>query len=145
MKREEMHIEFSRSGEKLKIFDRNHELVFSCEARNRTVNPGEDHWGQCPLGNYGIGTPETIDPPERAYGYYFTPLIDTNGLWKFHHRAGIGVHGGGSDLADPFADRQGWEETLGCVRLANIDNKAFIGHVQASQTNQEPITFSVVA
>jgi lipoprotein-anchoring transpeptidase ErfK/SrfK len=36
-------------------------------------------------------------------------------------RAGIGIHGGGSGLPAPFAARQGWAKTHGCVRVQNED------------------------
>jgi hypothetical protein len=31
------------------------------------------------------------------------------------------IHGGGSGLPDPFADRQGWKATMGCTRGQNED------------------------
>jgi hypothetical protein len=91
---------------------------------DHNVTAGSDVYGhlcKCPPGNYGIGVPQHLNPPEIAYGRVFIPLTDIEGAFSAHGREGIGIHGGGSDLPDPFAPRQGWEWTYGCLRLQNAD------------------------
>lgn len=34
------------------------------------------------------------------------------------------IHGGGSSLPDPYAPRQGWRCTYGCLRMQNEDGEA---------------------
>lgn len=46
------------------------------------------------------------------YGTTLIKSTDSRGRW---------VHGGGSGLANPFAERQGWKVTAGCTRAQNID------------------------
>jgi hypothetical protein len=140
-----MHVEVSRSGQKLKIFQDDGSEIFSCETRNATVNSGEGQYGQCPLGDYLLGSPESIQPPEVPFGFAFTPILDINGLWNLHHRAGLGVHGGGSGLPDPFAPQQGWVETEGCWRLQNVDNQAFVTIVRHAQLTKQTVRFTVTA
>ena len=94
------------------------------------VMAGEDVYGyrcKCPPGSgYRLGPPEFLNPAEPPYGIYFTPIFDNpQGTLTAHGRSGLGIHGGGSDLADPFADFQGWEDTFGCIRLQNHDNAIF--------------------
>jgi len=121
------HIIFSGPNQTLKVYDmRSHDLVWSCVARNDTVASGFGHYGACPPGDYQLGAPQPLSPPEVPYGFFYTPLLDVNGLWAAWGRAGIGVHGGGSGLPDPFADQQGWMMTEGCIRLQNDDNAHFI-------------------
>jgi hypothetical protein len=112
------------------------------------VTAGEDLYGahcKCPPGKYLIGTPMACatrdsdgtvtvhNDDDPAYGCWFTPLDDTEPDEAFakHGRAGIGIHGGGSDLPAPFALQQGWEYTLGCLRLQNVDNEQiFVPYVR---------------
>jgi hypothetical protein len=104
-----------------------------------TITAGEDAYGskcKCPPGtNYLVGTPMPCatrnedgtvtrhNDDDQAYGCWFIPLGDSDQhSFELHGRAGIGIHGGGSDLPDPFAlPNQGWEYTFGCLRLQNAD------------------------
>jgi hypothetical protein len=104
------------------------------------IGEGADVYGtycKCPPGvGYTVGVPQACatrlangsvtinNPDDRAYGCWFTPLgDDPAGDMVKHDRSGIGVHGGGSDLPDPFAQYQGWEDTFGCLRLQNFHNE----------------------
>jgi len=49
---------------------------------------------------------------KNAYGTTKIRTTDARARW---------VHGGGSGLKDPFAERQGWKGTMGCTRAQNID------------------------
>jgi hypothetical protein len=90
---------------------------------DQQVKDGEDVYGhlcKCPPGTYIVGRPQHLNPPEPAYGRAFIPLSDgPDQAFAKHGRDGIGIHGGGSDLPDPFAPYQGWEWTYGCLRLQN--------------------------
>lgn len=102
------------------------------------VHTDEDEYGhkcKCPPGtNYIVGRPMPCatrlsngevhqnNSDDPAYGCWFIPLGDSDQhSFEHHYREGIGVHGGGSDLSNPFAWKQGWEWTYGCLRLQNID------------------------
>lgn len=114
------HLVFSPG--KLKVFNSlTHSLLFMCQCRNNAVNAGFGHWGSCPPGTYKLGAPQRLTPPEVPFGSWFIPLLDVHGLWKKDGRDGIGIHGGGSGLRDPFAPRQGWVITEGCFRAQNED------------------------
>jgi hypothetical protein len=141
------HLMFCGPQRELKIYLRNGELaghksglLHLLECHDVGINDGllSDPYGskcKCPPGDYAVGTPmpcATRNPDgsvtqhnadDRAYGCWFIPLADTEPDEAFakHGRAGIGIHGGGSDLQDSFAPHQGWEYTLGCLRLQNQD------------------------
>lgn len=78
--------------------------------------PGFNEAGQprapIPDGRYLAQVDETYAGDEAAYGPAFIH-VDTE--------RGRGIHGGGSDLDDPFAPEQGWEATYGCGRMQNKD------------------------
>lgn len=75
--------------------------------------------GDTPPGVYEVG--EIFDTPgEAAYGWYCIDLIDLEGQESKYRRAGISIHGGGTNLPNPFAPRQGWLATHGCVRVQNF-------------------------
>jgi len=50
----------------------------------------------------------------RAYGTFYIDTGDPRGRV---------VHGGGSGCADPFAPKQGWRPTYGCLRMQNVDGE----------------------
>lgn len=103
------------------------------------------HLCKCPPGKgYAIGAPQYLDPPEPPYGRWFIPVgDDAAGDMAEHGRAGIGIHGGGSDLADPFAPRQGWEWTFGCLRMQNADVAELADSVQYVQARGGAVTLDV--
>ena len=51
----------------------------------------------------------------KAYGTTKIRTTDARARW---------VHGGGSGLKDPLAERQGWKGTMGCTRAQNIELEA---------------------
>lgn len=155
----DLHCIFNGQSRKLKVFlvtTAGAELrhVFECHdvgVNDQYITAGEDVYGsrcKCPPGTmYTLGSPQacatgTFDAPhinnddDRAYGFWFTPINDDPaGDMAKHGRGGIGIHGGGSDLANSFAARQGWEYTLGCLRLQNEDNATFVNSVQYVQAH----------
>lgn len=142
------HIVFSGPNRTMKLFYKdsrgaqNAELRHTLVAHDVGVADGtlSDAFGsrcKCPPGTYKADFPlvcatrlsnggiQVNHDDDRAYGCFFTPLEDLtpDGPFAQHGRSGIGIHGGGSDLPDPFAMSQGWEWTYGCIRLQNIDNE----------------------
>lgn len=109
----ELHLVWSRRMERGKLFSREGQLVWAAEMRNRCVHDDYGRWGRCPPGDYPLGVPHPHDDP--AFGKWFIPVEGVVG------RVGIGIHGGGSGLPDPFAAEQGWVITHGCFRLQNMD------------------------
>ena len=89
---------------------------FECRA---DIFPGVNGEGQeresLPNGNY-IVSAEVPGGRDNgpAYGTFY---IET------HDGRERDIHGGGSDLEDPFAPRQGWEPTYGCLRMQNEDGE----------------------
>lgn len=111
--------------------------------------PNGDAYGhlcKCPPGvGYRIAAPMHLDPPERAYGSWFIPIEDdAAGDMEEHEREGIGIHGGGSDLEDPFAPRQGWEWTFGCLRMQNADLAQLVDSIQYVQSHGGAVLLDVV-
>ena len=77
-------------------------------------NGGQDHHETLPDGRY-VCTAE--EPPAENNAQYGTFYITTG------DPRGRDIHGGGSDLPDPLAPRQGWEKTYGCCRMQNEDGE----------------------
>ena len=79
-----------------------------------------------PGGYYKLGVPQECGPASEdgvAYGWWFTPIEDNaEGTLAKFGRSGLGIHGGGTGLSQPFSQHQGWEATYGCMRMQNIDN-----------------------
>ena len=71
-----------------------------------------------PDGNYTVSAEEpgqsAADANGPAYGTFYIRTGDARGR---------DIHGGGSGLPDPFAPRQGWVPTHGCLRMQNIDGE----------------------
>src|SRR6266851_1232877 len=118
----DLHMELDRATRRLKMFDTHHRIIFDCEARNRTVANGQYyHNGNCPPGEFLLGPPRACGT--IPFGPWFIVILDYGGYQTMAHynRSGIGIHGGGSGLALPFAPCQGWQITHGCWRLQNED------------------------
>lgn len=67
-----------------------------------------------PIGTYTCNAEEPPAENNEAYGTFYISTGDSRGR---------DIHGGGSDLPDPFADYQGWEPTYGCLRMQNKDGQ----------------------
>lgn len=122
MKANDLHAIFDDTTNRLKLFDATGRLVFACEARNDAVaGPGFGHNGDCPRGEFVLAPPRPKGTP--AFGAWIVPILDpeAGGPMDRYGRAGIGIHGGGSGLPAPFAARQGWVKTHGCIRVQNED------------------------
>lgn len=84
-----------------------------------------DVWGgDTPPGLYRITHKERIpatDADGAAFGLLYFWMEEQEGQESSRGRAGIGWHGGGSRLLDPWAPLQGWQVTHGCLRSQNQD------------------------
>jgi hypothetical protein len=132
----DLHFTFVRGANRLKGFDASGALLLNVECRNRTVRDGTySHWGNCPPGTFLLGDPATRHTP--AFGKWFVPLLDWQECRAMaaYRRSGIGIHGGGSGLVDPFALNQSppWVVTHGCLRLRNSDLDEVVHYIHRSQ------------
>lgn len=101
------------------IFEHGDGTATPFECRDDFV-PGQNEEGQeresLPNGSYIVSAEEpgsTSNGP--AYGTFYIETGDPRER---------DIHGGGSGLADPFAPRQGWVPTYGCLRMQNEDGEA---------------------
>jgi L,D-transpeptidase catalytic domain len=121
------HFVINVPSKMLKAYNTDGAMIFSCQARNDTVAGATYyHFGMCPPGEYTLDAPMPLEPPEVPFGAFFIPVNDVHSLWIRYDRSGIGIHGGGSGLADSFAPQQGWQITEGCFRLQNEDLAALV-------------------
>ncbi len=71
-----------------------------------------------PDGDYTVSAEEpgqsAAEANGPAYGTFYIKTGDPRGR---------DIHGGGSGLNDPFAPRQGWVPTYGCLRMQNVDGE----------------------
>jgi hypothetical protein len=144
----DLHLDFEAGAGRLAVWNASHQPVMHCEARNRTTNDGQfGHWGNIPSGLYLLGTP--VAKNTAPFGPFFIPVLDcgTVHVLAEHGRAGIGIHGGGSGLPDPLADRQSppWVPTLGCIRMINRDLVEIVNLIKACQAKGGKAYLTVVS
>ncbi|MGH3578857.1 MAG: L,D-transpeptidase family protein, partial [Mycobacterium sp.] len=58
-------------------------------------------------------------------------------------RHGIGIHGGGTGLEDPYADEQGWVKTHGCFRVQNQDLRSLCAELHLVHTRKAHVLLSI--
>jgi len=131
----DLHFTFSRFSNRLKGFDHTGKLLINVEARNRTTRDGQlYHDGNCPAGVFLLGEP--VPKHQAAFGPWFVGLNDWAEchVMRAYRRSGIGIHGGGSGLPDPFAPHQSppWIVTHGCIRLINQDLEEVVHLIRSS-------------
>ena len=125
---------FNGSANLLKYFHANGMMQWSISARGVGSSADFGRNGNTPPGIYELLRPVEIpanDEKAHALGPWFVPLEPVIVPYVSHFdRKDLGIHGGGSDLPNPLASRQGWETTLGCIRLQNGDLRNFVSAVQ---------------
>ena len=133
MKQHDLSVIVSESAKTFKVFDATGKQLWHCEAHcyGWAGHDSSKTGGDTPLGRYRCDNVVVTDKSEpvatwQAYGFYYTFLAELDGQESKVGRSGIGLHGGGTGLADPLAPRQGWTPTSGCIRLQNEDNQHFV-------------------
>ena len=108
---------FIRSEDRIEFID-DAGVVTGYECRSDffpTSNGGTEKHERLPDGFYTV-TAE-LPPVDNGPGYG-TFYIETGDPRERD------IHGGGSNLDDPYAPRQGWLPTYGCLRMQNEDGQA---------------------
>lgn len=140
-----MTLHFDDRLNRLTVADAAGRPLLVCEARNSTVRPGTFfHFGACPRGTFRLGAPVKSGLP--AFGRWFIPVLDEKqgaGPMARFRRSGIGIHGGGTGLPNPFALFQGWRNTHGCIRLQNRHMEQLVGLMKTAQAKHETVRLQV--
>ena len=112
------HMEYTRGDNIIAAYDSDDKLLASYECRNDRV----DAKGTVDDGTYenvnAIDPEEQTRLQERQFGCFY---IRTNHRNEKGEATGRDIHGGGSGCKDPWAPRQGWCPTNGCLRMQNED------------------------
>lgn len=121
-----MKLEYIRSQDVLYAYEDDNSFIKSWECRHdffqEWTADGVPMHETLPDGNYDCYIDLPNDEPGapaarnngRAFGTFYVSTGDPR------ERA---IHGGGSNLDDPFAPRQGWLGTHGCLRMQNEDGE----------------------
>jgi len=98
--------------------------------------------GDTPFGVYKFVTTAGGKGYELGTGYGTGKIyLDDNDMFGEvveAHRKLIRLHGGGTGLADPFADNQPLLKTLGCIRMKNKDVNALIDLIKTLAEEKRP-------
>lgn len=137
-------VDGNEGAQQLKVFGRDGHLVFRCAAHTWGQH---ENWrlpnGDTPPGKYEVGTIYDTTG-EAPYGHYCIDLVDLEGQETLNGRAGISLHGGGSGLSDPFAPRQGWVATHGCIRVQNEDLEHIVALIRDTVKHGSNVLLTVV-
>ena len=109
-------IQFQRSKQTIYAMDEGYNVIGQWECRDDFI-PGYNAQGD-PRGSLpdGVYTDVSAEVTNGRYGPAYGNFYITSGDPR-----GRDIHGGGSDLENPYADYQGWEPTYGCLRMQNAD------------------------
>ena len=108
---------FSRDAQEISAIGYDGNIIATWECRDDFVS-GFNEEGEpresLPNGIYTDLEADVYDPGEQdqAFGTFYITTGDPRGR---------DIHGGGSGLFDPYAPRQGWVPTWGCLRMQNED------------------------
>lgn len=135
LRKGDLHLIFDDTANVCRVWEKGEpsRLVMLCPMKNDAVRRWFGRWGWCPRGEFICGAPSDLE--SAAFGFHFTPLFDVvaHGPMDQEKRRGIGIHGGGSGLANPFGDSQGWAPTHGCLRVQNRDNEVLVRLIRTAQ------------
>lgn len=116
---------FNATEQKLKYFLSSGMMQWAVAARGKGSTDGYGTNGDTPPGLYKLSEPAWISERDReanGLGRWFIPMLPAiSNIYVENMRSNLGIHGGGTDLPNPLASRQGWETTLGCIRVQNED------------------------
>ena len=98
----------------------------------KTSNNGTEQHEALPDGEYVCVADQPPAENNEAYGRFYISTGDYRGR---------DIHGGGSNLDDPFADYQGWLPTYGCLRMQNADGIE-LSEMIIADGNNIPMTVS---
>ena len=104
--------------EQVLMYTDNNGDIFSYECHNQFeggVNEAGEPHESLPNNYYPHTWAEDYDTAINNGKSYGAGYIHTG------DERGRDIHGGGSSLSDPYADRQGWLCTYGCLRMQNED------------------------
>lgn len=113
-----VEIQFQKRKQRIFALDENYNVVASYPCRDDFF-PGVNEYGQ-PRASLPIGTYEHVSAELGDFGKSYGTFYITTG----DHR-GRDIHGGGNGygIPDPYAKRQGWLGTYGCLRMQNEDGE----------------------
>lgn len=126
----------------------------------------------CPPGHYILDVPQSITPPIPSEGSWQIPVLDMPssdvttllaahdasqqgsnlsvggvalplGQLAYYGRSAIMIHGGGSNLQNPYADYQELCKTEGCTRLHNADLARLARYLLAN-ADGNTVVYSIV-
>lgn len=137
-------VDGNEGAQKLKAFNRDGSIALQCAAHTWGQHANwRQRNGDTPPGKYEVAEIYAT-PGEAAYGEYCVDLIDLEGQESDNGRAGISLHGGGSGLANPFAPRQGWLPTHGCIRVQNEDLKRLVVMIRNAKSMGSNVILTVI-
>ncbi|HUI43523.1 MAG TPA: L,D-transpeptidase [Terriglobia bacterium] len=138
---EDRHLIFNASHQQLKCYKADGTLEWHVQARGKGAGDSSQTNGNTPPGLYLLDWAEHMSR-EKGYGPHRIHLNPVD-LDKGKKRYGIYIHGGGSDLKDPFAPQQGWEKTHGCIRVQNQDLGLLVSKVHDVHSKKAQLWLTV--
>jgi hypothetical protein len=97
---------------------------FEIQTRNAVTRNSQEGANNPYIGNITRCEINKLNGLGAAFGISKIYTTDNRQRW---------IHGGGSDLDDPLAPRQGWEKTKGCTRGQNEDVEQLCRRIQQWQ------------
>ena len=132
-------IQFQRQKQMIYAMDENYEVIGQWPCHSDFFpgyNEEGDPRGSLPDGTYCSVTAEVTNGKYGpAYGNFYITTGDPRQR---------DIHGGGSDLEDPFADYQGWEATHGGLRMQNADGVELAEMIIEAEEAGNDVTLTVV-
>lgn len=110
-----MQMQFQRDKQRMYLLDDKGQVVKNWECRSAFFagyNDNGEPRATLPNGDYWCWAEITNGKYGASYGNFYITTGDPRAR---------DIHGGGANLADPFADYQGWLPTYGCLRMQNAD------------------------
>lgn len=132
-------IQFQRTKQMIYAMDENYNVIGEWPCHSDFYpgyNEEGDPRGSLPDGTYyDVSAEVTNGCYGPAYGNFYISSGDPRGR---------DIHGGGSDLDDPYADYQGWEPTYGCLRMQNADGVELSQMIIDAEDAGNDVTLTVV-